>query len=465
MKSLPNALVGSLLALIMVGCGGGNHPSAPAPLASPSIASQPASQTIYSGGTASFSIAVNGNPAPSVVWQRSDDKGATWTAIAGATAATYNFTVQPADTGAQFRALATNSQGNVLSTAATLREVPAVYAGGRINVTNPESGYWINGTWVPLPSPTGTTAQVNALSVSGNKITAAGNWLSASAAYPGFPNSFPTGYWQDGNWVDLALPSGNTYGIVESLVVSGNDLYFAGELVPSYSPGYWLNGTWNGLPMPPGSDYAWVLSLAVSGTDVYVAGYTANNGSVAPAGYWLNGTWTGLPLPAGSVGGVVESIVVSGSDVYAAGFTTAQSQPPGYSAFSGSPGYWLNGSWVGLALPTGQTTGAVASLVVSGTDVYAAGFSDNANAIIPGYWLNGAWVGLKVPFGFDGGEVHSLVLSGGKVYAAGQSSVGASTGGFSSTVPGYWVNGVWVGLPIPAPGTGFSYVSSLTVIP
>jgi len=410
---------------------------------------------MYSGGTAAFSIDVTGNPAPSIVWQRSNDKGATWTAITGATSATYNFTVQPADTGARFRALATNSQGSILSTAATLTEVPAVYAGGIIDVTNPDSGYWINGTWVPLPSPPGTTAQVNALSVSGNKVFAAGNWLSASAGV----SQFPTGYWLDGTWVDLALPSGSTYGVVFSLVVSGNDLYLAGELAPGAVPGYWLNGTWNGLPVPQGSDYAYALSLAVSGADIYAAGYSASNGNVAP-GYWVNGTWTGLPLPAGSVSGIVESIVVSGSDVYAAGFAG-----PSGAYYAGSPGYWLNGNWVGLALPTGRTEGAVTSLVVSGTDVYAAGFSESANAIVPGYWLNGAWVGLAVPFGFDGGQVRSLVLSGGKVYAAGVSGVGDSTGHFSSTVPGYWVNGVWVGLPIPSPGTGFSSVSSLTVIP
>src|SRR6267154_6137116 len=182
MKSLPTALVGSLLALIVISCGGDNHPSAPpAPSISPSIASQPASQTVHSGGTASFSIAVNGNPTPNIVWQRSNDKGATWIAIDGATSTTYNFTVQPADTGARFRAIATNSQGSILSTAATLIEIPAVYAGGRIDVTNPDSGYWLNGTWVPLPSPAGTTAQVNALSVSGNKVFDAGNWLSTSA--------------------------------------------------------------------------------------------------------------------------------------------------------------------------------------------------------------------------------------------------------------------------------------------
>jgi len=44
-----------------------------------------------------FSISVNGNPTPNIVWQRSNDKGATWIAIDGATSTTYNFTVQPAD--------------------------------------------------------------------------------------------------------------------------------------------------------------------------------------------------------------------------------------------------------------------------------------------------------------------------------------------------------------------------------
>jgi hypothetical protein len=34
-----------------------------------------------------------------------------------------------------------------------------------------------------------------------------------------------------------------------------------------------------------------------------------------------------------------------------------------------------------------------------------------------------------------------------------------------SNLPGYWVDGHWVALPIPAPGTGFSEVTSLVVIP
>lgn len=440
------------------GGGGDNHQSPPSPLASPSFTSQPASQTVYSGGTASFSIAANGNPPPSVVWQRSNDNGATWNAINGATSSSYSFTVQPTDTSAKFRALAANSQGSLFSDPATLTEVPAVYAGGRIDVTNPYPGYWLNGTWVPLSSPAGTQAEVSGLSVSGNKVIAAGNILGSSS-----PSPFPTGYWLNGTWVDLALPSGYTWGVVYSLVVSGNDLYLVGELAPGGAPGYWLNGAWNGLPVPVGSVVAWAISLAVSGADVYVAGWKVSNGMALP-GYWFDGTWVDLPPPSGSVGGLIESIVVSGNNVYAAGYA----DPTGTSYYAGNPGYWLNGSWVGLALPTGQTAGAVTTLVVSGTDVYAAGFCENASDVIPGYWLNGAWVGLAVPLGLDGGVVTSFVLSGGKVYAGGYSgnvNSPASIGSFSSTSPGYWVDGIWAALPIPAPGTGFSSVRSLTVIP
>lgn len=459
MKSLRTALLGSMLATVLISCGGSDsQSSAPAPLAAPSIKSQPASQVVYSGGTGTFSVAVNGNPPPSIAWQRSNDNGATWATINGATSTSYSFTVGPIDTGAKFRALATNSQGSLLSNPATLTEVPAVYAAGMIDVTNPDSGYWINGTFVELPSPPGTTSEVKALSVSGNKVIAAGSWSSASAGV-----SIPTGYWLDGTWFDLALPSGFIWGAINHLVVSGSDLYLAGELFPGYAPGYWLNGIWNGLPTPPGSDVGTELfAFAVSGTDVYAGGYKVSSGVALP-GYWLNGTWADLPVPPGSVGGFVGTIVVSGNDVYAAGAAGL----PGATSFAGSPGYWLNGSWVGLALPSGQTAGLVTSLVVSGTDVYAAGFSQNAIAEIPGYWLNGTWVGLTVPPLSDGGVVTSLVLSGGKVYAAGYSTVPPGPPSFvsSSESPGYWLDGVWVALPNTPPGTGDSRVNSLTVIP
>jgi hypothetical protein len=63
--------------------------------------------------------------------------------------------------------------------------------------------------------------------------------------------------------------------------------------------------------------------------------------------------------------------------------------------------------------------------------------------------------------------ITSLVLSGGKVYAAGYSTVPPGPPSFvsSSYSPGYWLDGVWIALPNPAPATGFSRVNSLAVIP
>jgi hypothetical protein len=94
---------------------------------------------------------------------------------------------------------------------------------------------------------------------------------------------------------------------------------------------------------------------------------------------------------------------VSGNDVFAGGYCQNSSGVP-------VAGYWLNGTWVGLALPTGFITGDVNALVVSASDIYAAGTINNYSVIIPGYWLNGTWVGLTQPTGSSGGNVTSIVV-------------------------------------------------------
>lgn len=55
----------------------------------PAVTTQPASQTVAVGATASFTAGASGSPSPSVQWQVSSDSGASFTNIAGATAATY----------------------------------------------------------------------------------------------------------------------------------------------------------------------------------------------------------------------------------------------------------------------------------------------------------------------------------------------------------------------------------------
>jgi Abnormal spindle-like microcephaly-assoc'd, ASPM-SPD-2-Hydin len=81
----------------------------------PSITTQPASQTVTSGQTATFSVAAVGTAPLSYQWSKNG------TVISGAASTTYTTPVTTsADTGSQFTVAISNSAGNATSNAATL---------------------------------------------------------------------------------------------------------------------------------------------------------------------------------------------------------------------------------------------------------------------------------------------------------------------------------------------------------
>ena len=90
------------------------------PAAAPAIQTNPTDQSVPAGATATFTAAASGNPGPTVQWQVSTDGGKTFTNVPGASNATYSFTAAQAQTGEEFRAVFTNSQGSVTTSAATL---------------------------------------------------------------------------------------------------------------------------------------------------------------------------------------------------------------------------------------------------------------------------------------------------------------------------------------------------------
>lgn len=99
----------------------------------PAITSQPSAQTVPAGAAATFTAAASGSPAPTLQWQRSTNSGGTWAAISGATAASYTTPVATvsggaANSGDQYRAVATNSAGSATSAAATLTVTAAAPA-------------------------------------------------------------------------------------------------------------------------------------------------------------------------------------------------------------------------------------------------------------------------------------------------------------------------------------------------
>ena len=102
-----------VLNVALSGCGGGN--STPAGPTVPNITTQPASQTVSIGQTATFSVVAAGTAPLSYQWQKGT------AAITGATSASYTTPATAlADSGSQYSVIVSNADGSTTSQAATL---------------------------------------------------------------------------------------------------------------------------------------------------------------------------------------------------------------------------------------------------------------------------------------------------------------------------------------------------------
>ena len=148
----------------------GSDASAPAQLTvdpqAPTLASAPQDANVQVGGAASFLVASNGTAPLSYQWQRSNDAGATWAPIVGATGP--RFDVAQAALGwadAQLRVAVSNVAGSVLSGSVVLRVTPDVHI---IAGTSGGAGY-----------ADGSGASVRFFQPSGTVMDASGNVLVA----------------------------------------------------------------------------------------------------------------------------------------------------------------------------------------------------------------------------------------------------------------------------------------------
>jgi len=108
----------SSLGLVLAGCTAQTS-SQPGPPTPPSITTQPASQAVSAGQTATFNVAATGSAPLTYQWQENG------TNINGATSATYTTPATAlSDSGSQFRVVVSNSVGNATSNAATLMVNP-----------------------------------------------------------------------------------------------------------------------------------------------------------------------------------------------------------------------------------------------------------------------------------------------------------------------------------------------------
>jgi hypothetical protein len=147
----------------------------------PTVTTQPTSQTVNPGDTATFTAAASGNPTPTVKWQV--DSGSGFVDISGATSLSYSLTASAAENGYLYRAVFTNGVG-----------IDAVSSSATLTVSSGSSS-----SPVITSHPTSTTVT-------------AGSLASFTAAATGSPT--PTVKWQSNSgsgWSDIAGATSGTY--------------------------------------------------------------------------------------------------------------------------------------------------------------------------------------------------------------------------------------------------------------
>lgn len=121
----------------------------------PIVTTPPSSQTVTAGRPATFMLAVNGNPTPSVEWEVSSDGGKTWTIISGSTSTTLTLdNVQPSQNGYQYLAILNNSLGSVTTNPVllTVQTTPAITSGNSATFTaGRNASFTVTATGLPTP--------------------------------------------------------------------------------------------------------------------------------------------------------------------------------------------------------------------------------------------------------------------------------------------------------------------------
>jgi hypothetical protein len=96
----------------------------------PTITLNPVDQTVADGTTVTLTSAATGTPKPTVTWQISKDGGKTWHTMGNRVATRLILTNDSvAQSGFEYRAAYTNSNGTTYTTAATITVIPAASAG------------------------------------------------------------------------------------------------------------------------------------------------------------------------------------------------------------------------------------------------------------------------------------------------------------------------------------------------
>jgi uncharacterized protein DUF1573/ASPM-SPD-2-Hydin domain-containing protein/immunoglobulin I-set domain protein len=362
----------------------------PDPVA-PSITSQPASQTITVGQTATFSVGASGTAPLSYQWQKNGS------AIAGAISSTYTTPAETiSDSGAQFAVVVSNSAGSTTSNTAVL----TVNAVAPSITTQPASRTITAGQTATFSVTASGTAPLNY------------QWSKNATAISGATSSSYTtpAETTSDNGAQFTVAVANTAGNVTSNAATLTvNPATPGALTPSTTSlgfGNVTINTSNVLSVTftnSGSVNITVSTVTISGAGLTASGIS--NGQIINPGQVVTLNVTFAPVATGNVIGNVtiasnasnspSSISLTGGGTLAhtvmLNWTASTSTVIGYNVYrgiaSGGPYAQVNSSLVSgtqyadSSVVSGQTYFYVATAVASGN--VESSDSNQASAVIP----------------------------------------------------------------------------------
>jgi hypothetical protein len=190
------------------------------------------------------------------------------------------------------------------------------------------------------------------------------------------------------------------------------------------------------------------IKPVASKADIYISGSYRTAAGYFIAVYWKNGKMVKL-ITDSTTTSFGRNILVNGGDVYVTG-----NKPNSTTGFLQNV-YWKNGVITELSGLTG--TPSPPMIAINGNDVYVAGslmldVPQNSSSI-PGYWKNGIPQMIQVVAGDRNIDITSVTVSGNDVYVCG--AITTATSGLSS-IATYWKNGVQNKLVTPANGNSYA---------
>lgn len=242
----------------------------------PTITTQPTSQTVTEGGTATFTVVTSGTEPLSYQWQQSTGNGQIWTDIDGATDATYiTATTTTNMNGTQYRCVVSNSAGSVISNVATLTVNEHVHTWGNPVWNWSEDGKTCTVTFTCQNDETHKeTPAVTVASAVKTPATCTETGVTTYIATVELNGQTHT----DTKEVADIPATGHSYENGKCTVCGGIDPAFKAMIIEGAN-GKWQKGSEDALSFTSNAAFADFLKVQIDGKDVDSSNYTVKAGS------------------------------------------------------------------------------------------------------------------------------------------------------------------------------------------